>query len=293
MFGVRSGEDWNDPGVWRESNPSVGVTFRADELARAYHKATKSPRAEHNFRVLRLNDWEAGHAERWISETAWRSCGESGKEAELLKLCHKGEATAVVGCDLSKTTDLSATIVLVRHGDEYHICSPRFFVPEELVEEHQKRHGQNYRLHAMRGNCELTPGNVVDELAIRESIQRDCERWNTTKVAYDPWGMEAMRQQMEAEGLECVSVSSAWGTIGPASCLFEQLVLGGKIGHPNHPILDWNLANCRTKDSPLGDWVRPVKPGRGSGMKIDGVMATIHALALSASETQATSFCIF
>lgn len=293
VFARRESQDWNDEKTWEHCNPSMGVTFSRDEMRRAHQEATKTPRAEHSFRVLRLNDWDAGHAERWIGETDWRKCGKIQNVAKLKKLCESGEAEAVVGCDLSKTQDLSATVVLVRHGDEYHIVDPRFYIPSDLTQELHKRHGQDYRTHARRGHAILTPGNVVDEAGIRDQIVRDCKTWYTSRVAYDPHGMEAMRQQLESEGLECTSISTAWQVMGPASCELEKLVLAGRISHGNHPLLDWNLANCRTKDSPLGDWVRPVKPSRTSGMKIDGVVSVIHALALYMSQHETTSFCEF
>ena len=56
------------------------------------------------------------------------------------------------------------------------------------------------------------------------------------------------------------------------------MIKAGRIRH-NSPILDWMAANVSIKEDESGN-IRPVKPKRGSPLKIDGIVALIMALGL-------------
>ena len=48
-------DDWTDPKVWKEANPSFGITLSADQFAGDCKEAQESPAKENSFRRYRLN----------------------------------------------------------------------------------------------------------------------------------------------------------------------------------------------------------------------------------------------
>ena len=297
VYGMDEGDDWHAEETWHKCCPSIGHACRIETLREMHATALKIPAQQYAFKTLILNSWDEGSPDRWIQARDWEACVSDTDEAELKELCRTGEATAIIGVDLSKTQDLSCSCVLVRHGERYHLCQPRYYIPRALTPKYLKTHKQNYQTHARNGHCELTDGHegkIVDNDLIGQRLREDCKEWHTDRIAFDPWGATDLMQRLDDEGLSPVRVSQNWGVAGPASSEFERLILGGLLSHPGHPLTDWCVSNCVAKDSPLGDCVRPIKPDKQSGRKIDGIVCAIQALALHMTdEPDATSFCLF
>ena len=279
VFALEEGESWEDPEVWKRVNPSAGTTFPLEQLAEDYADARNSRKAEHSFRCLRLNEW-AGSAERWFTQGSWDACVEPDDfDVETLRSkCESGEAEAVVGCDWGRSVDLTYGVVLVREGDLVHVVDPQGWLPEDLLSERSKADGIDYRAMVGAGSCAATPGNVVDAAHFHRWVVEACRRWHTRRVAADGSKFESSRQSLEEEGLEMVTIGNAWNVTGPAGTRLEELVVSGRLRHPDDPLLNVCFRNARPDVSPWEDYVRPEKARIGE--KIDGVMATIYGLAL-------------
>ncbi len=293
VHGIEEGDDWHDETVWRKCCPSVGHACQIETLRDMHDRAVKNPREEYVFKTLILNSWNESSPDRWIAAADWEACSGGSDVDELKRLCKAGEASAIVGVDLAKSRDLSATVVLVKHEDIYHLCSPRFYVPTKLTEQSLREHKQDYRTHARRGNCELMPGRVTDYPYMAAAIREECEAWSTEKVSLDPWGSTALVNDLEEEGYECVLVQQTWPVLGPAGSELERLILSGRIRHPNHPLLNWCVGNCVPEQSKANYGVRPVKESKSSGAKIDVVIAALMALSLHMAETDSTPYILF
>lgn len=77
-------DDWTDPEVWRKANPSIGVTFREEEIKAACAEAQRKPSMKPVFLRYRLNRWgERLHG--WIPIDKWDACGMDGLTLERMR----------------------------------------------------------------------------------------------------------------------------------------------------------------------------------------------------------------
>jgi len=81
------------------------------------------------------------------------------------------------------------------------------------------------------------------------------------------------------EGFICVDIPQTIGGLTAATKHFIGLYMNRKLAHGNNPILNWH-ASCLALVTDGGDNCKPSKPPRDTASKrIDGVAATITALA--------------
>ena len=66
---------------------------------------------------------------------------------------------------------------------------------------------------------------------------------------------------------------------------FEELVIAGEVDHGGNPVLNWMAAGCAVRTDPAGN-MKPEKPERHSGIKIDGIVACIMALGRAMARLQ-------
>ena len=125
-----------------------------------------------------------------------------------------------------------------------------------------------------------TEGNIVDYDVIVAFIAKLTERFRIREIAYDRYGAEKIRRDLEELGAEHGFTVFPFGqgfvSMSPPSKDFYQLVMEGKIRHGRHPVLDWNMGNLIVDEDPAGN-IKPNK--RKSTEKIDGAVATIMGLA--------------
>ena len=123
-------DDWTDPFVWRQANPSLGVTISEDQFAEDCREAQESPAKENSFRRYRLNQWTEQDV-RWLSMEKWDACG--GALAALDgRVCFGG-------LDLSTTTDISALVLVFPGEQDRYDVLPFFWVPEEGARTRERR----------------------------------------------------------------------------------------------------------------------------------------------------------
>ena len=71
----------------------------------------------------------------------------------------------------------------------------------------------------------------------------------------------------------------------------QQDALDRKVRHGNHPVLNWN-ASCLSLQGDHKDNVQPTKPERGkSSKRIDGISATVTALARAMANPPKVHWC--
>jgi phage terminase large subunit-like protein len=125
-------------------------------------------------------------------------------------------------------------------------------------------------------NLYLTDGDVIDPGAIRSRIKHDAECWRIEQIRYDPYAMEETRQILEFQmGFNMCEVAQTPNSMSPAFNQVQTLVTEGKLKHPDNPILNWCLGNCRPKLD-KNDRLMIVKSS--DIQRIDGVDALAIAL---------------
>jgi phage terminase large subunit-like protein len=275
VFGIEEGDDWNDEAVWRRVNPSIGVTIPYETVRAAYEQAAQNPAEEMHFRQFRLNEWCNADV-RWLPMDRWDACGEDLDEADFEgRECY-------CGLDLSSTIDLTSLVLVFppEGEDTKYTVLPFFWLPEEVIDLRTRRDHVPYAVWKKAGVFNTTEGNVVDYDVIVAFIAKLTERFHIREIAYDRYGAEKIRRDLEELGAEHAFSVFPFGqgfvSMSPPSKDFYQFVMEGKMRHGQHPVLDWNLGNVIVDEDPAGN-IKPNK--RKSTEKIDGAVAMIMGLA--------------
>ena len=270
IYGAGADEDWTDPKVWKNSNPSLGETIGIDKVEAACESAKQNPAEENSFRQLRLNQW-VKQTVRWMPMEKWDACSFPVSERELEgRVCYGG-------LDLSSTTDLTSFVLVFPPEDDegkYEIL-PFYWVPEETLDLRVRRDHVPYDVWERQGYIRTTEGNVVHYGYIEKFIEELGTRFNIREIAFDRWGATQMVQNLEDMGFTVVPFGQGFGSMSSPTKELFKLTLERRLAHGGHPVLRWNIDNVTIRTDPAGN----IKMDKAkSTEKIDGAIATVMAL---------------
>lgn len=261
--------DWRSRRVWRQANPSYGITTKIDHFAEECREAVESPAKQNDFLRYRLNIW-VQQAIRAIDLRVWDDAPRHEVVPESGRLWYGG-------LDLGGTGDLSAWVMVSQCEDDPlaldTLC--RFWLPEDTLR--GKHPNVNlYQQWARQGYLTVTPGNVTDERFIQAAIVEDARRLSLVDGNIDRL-FQGMRLAVELkdEGVTLVPFGQGFLSMAVPTRKFLDLVAGRRLHHQGHPILRWMADNVVLKRDPAGN----VKVDKARSMqKVDGIVATVMAI---------------
>lgn len=263
-------DDWTQPETWKKANPSYGITIKQEDMQADCTEAQNRPVEENNFKRYRLNLWTS-QITRWISMARWDACRDEYTEADL-----RGQVCRV-GLDLASTSDLAAMVCLFKQGSGYRIL-PYFWLPRNRLRTREQENLTRLDQWAHDGFIKLTEGDVIDYDVIRADI--NALPFDVQEIAIDPWNATQIATDLIGDGFAVQYVRTGFISISAATKEYEKLVLAGQMRHPDNPVYNWMMNNVAVETDASGN-LKPSK--RRSSEKIDGVVATILALARSIS----------
>jgi len=275
IFAADEGDDWREPATWAKANPNLGVSVKYDYMVEKCEKAKTTPSFENTFKRLHLDIWTE-QVTRWIPIEMWDA--SDGIPGAL-------EGRDVWGgLDLSTKLDITALTLLAKADGGFFDCFFRFWVPEELVKEREKKHRlPSYAPWVASGHLIATPGNVIDYDFIKADILKLGAKMNIKEIGYDPWNASQLAIDLQRElnptvspfGFMMVEMRQGMKTLSEPAKEFEKLVVDKKLRHGKHPLMRWMVGNASVRrDS--NDNIVPDK--QQSKAKIDGVLSTIEAV---------------
>lgn len=274
IYGATIQDDWTDPEVWKRVNPSMGYTLKLEDFGAEVAKAKESPLKLNNFLRLRLNIW-TNAAERFIAREKWDACGKAPVDRESLQggVCYGG-------LDLASTTDLAALVLVFPDFEGRYDVLCRFWAPEEGAARREELDRVPYLTWAREGFLTLTPGDVIDYDFIRAEINDLAAQHSIKKLFADPYNATQLGLQLQGDGIPLEMLRQGFLSLSPPTKELERLVIGGRIRHGNHPVLNWCADNAVAAVDPAGN-VKLSK--QKSTEKIDGMAALVNAIAAATS----------
>ena len=278
-FGIVFTTDTEDPienpATWRKANPNYGVSVQEEAFEAAYERAKSSPRLLADFRTKRLNQW-VSVSDGWLDMLKWKDCLEEGVSEEDLLGCY-----CYGGLDLAQVSDISAFVMLFPPQADFKKWQilPRFFCPEETINERERASQLPYRSWKEEGLIIETPGEVTDFRFVNKQIIQDYSDYDIRSIAFDRTFAHAMIQELQDEGIDVVSFGQGFVSMSTPSKEFERLVIGKELNHFDNKLLTWMAGNTITRTDPAAN-IKPDKSGDQS-KKIDGIVATIMALGVA------------
>ncbi len=258
IYGASDDAKWTSEKVWKETNPSLGITVDIEKIRNACENAKQNPAEENLFRQLRLNQW-VKQSVRWMPMGKWDKCGFKINDKNLEgRVCYGG-------LDLSSTTDITAFVLVFPPEDEndkYSIL-PYFWIPEDNIDLRVKRDHVPYDIWKQQGYLQTTEGNVVHYGFIESFIEELSKKYNIKEIAFDRWGAVQMTQNLEGLGFTVVPFGQGFKDMSPPSKELMKLTLEEKLAHGGHPVLRWMMDNIFIRTDPAGN-IKPdkVRPDR-------------------------------
>ena len=265
-------EKWNDINELRKSNPNLGVSVSVDYLLEEIAVAEGSLSKKAEF-ITKYCNLKQNSSMAWLpANVVEKACGKP------LKLEDFAKHYAVIGIDLSQTTDLTAAVLLIEKGGELYVFA-HFWLPAARIEEATQRDGLPYQIYLQRGLLSLSGDNFVD--------YHDCFNWCVDMVkkykiyplmvGYDRYSAQYLIKDLEGAGFKSDDVyqgDNLWGVIQET----EGILKDGKMHIGDNDLLKVHLLNSAVKMS--------VERGRGKLVKIapmdhiDGTAALLDAMTV-------------
>jgi len=267
----------DDPFVeatWRKANPGLGKSPTLAYMRREAKKAESTPTYLPTFKRLSLN-LRTREQTRWLDIDRWDALDGAVHREEL------SGRRAWGGLDLSAVSDFTAWSVFVesvRPGAQYDLLT-RFWIPEDRVEDLEKKLLVPIEKWVDQGFVETTPGDVIDYSAIKSAVIGDSQHYSMQRVSYDRMFAGQLVQDLEAErGVTTAPVAQTFLGLSPSCKELERLIGSAGVRHGGNPVLRWMASVVEVKNDGQ-DNIRPVKPDRRkSSYRIDGIQAAVTAL---------------
>lgn len=271
------GDDWQDPANWIKANPNMGVTVSLDFLKKEYTKAKNQPSKAPNFKTKHLNMW-VDAPEIWIPSEIWNKNIVDVEDYESFFIEKASQFGSFAAADLSTNIDLTAVVWVTNpDNDGNRYLMPYFFCPKSTIDVRSKEDRVPYRFWANEGLLIATDGNTIDYDEIKKLIVSKSYKYNTTRIEFDKWNAEKLRNEIQELGIETSYFSQAIGVISYPTKQFEKEVYDGTIKHNGHLVLSWNLAGCVIYQD-ANENIKVHKGKSHQGVKrVDGIIAAIMA----------------
>ena len=263
---------WNDINELRKSNPNLGVSVSVDYMIEEIAVAEGSLSKKSEFLTKYCNIKQTSSL-AWIgSDIIEKACGEP-LSLEDFRGCY-----CVGGVDLSRSTDLSAAVILIEKNEEIHAFA-RFWLPAERIEELQNIDGVPYQIYMQRGLLYPSGENIIDYNDVFNWFRELVEKYKIypLKVGYDRYSATYLVQQMEAYGFHMDDVYQGYN-LHPVIQEVEGILKDGRLRIGDNDLLKIHLFNSALKISSEKGKSKLVKIKPTA--HIDGMAALLDAMTV-------------
>lgn len=268
-------DDPSDPAVWAKANPSLGITIRHEDFESEWNRAVEDPSLMPNFLRYRLNQW-VQTVDLWMRMDRWKECGGDGAARPW-----DIGAQWWGGMDLSSKIDITAWVLLWFDEERGKwCCRGHYFMPADNIRKAELRDRAPYSQWAKEGWITLTPGDVVDQDAIKALILEDVAKGNHQSTGFDPYNATKLATELMTEGVEIFEVRQGARSMSEPMKKIKELAMQHEIDHGGDPMMAWMMGNV-VADTDANENIRPTKK-RSTG-RIDGPVALINAMARAMS----------
>lgn len=270
IYAIDDIKKWDNISEWQKSNPNLGVSVSVDYLLEELAVAEGSLNKKAEF-ITKYCNVKQSASQAWLKSTdVEKACGAPIR-LEDFKECY-----ALVGIDLSRTTDLSAVMFLIQRNGIINITG-QFYLPSERIEEASARDNLPYEAYIERGFLKPSGENVIDYQDCFDYIQRMIMEYHIYPLMtiYDRYSAQYLIKDLEAAG--CLTDDAYQGfNMTPAIRQFEGMLKDGKINIGDNDLLKVHLLNAALQNEKQTERVKLVKLAQND--HIDGVAAIIDAM---------------
>lgn len=265
-------DKWNDINELRKSMPNLGVSVSVDYMLEeiAIAEGSLSKKAEFLTKYCNIKQ---------NSSVAWLDAQTIAKTCRPVPdLKEFKDHYAVMGIDLSRTTDLTCAVLLIQKDGIINVYA-RFYLPSEKIEEATARDNVPYQAYVQRGLLFPSGENFIDYTDISkwaEELVRDY-RIYPLQVGYDRYSAQYLVNDMKNEGFHMDDVYQG-ENLTPVIRETEGLMKDGKVRIGDNDLLKIHFLNSALKMNNETERVRLIKIEQRA--HIDGMAAFLDAMCV-------------
>lgn len=263
---------WNDINELQKSMPNLGVSvsidYMLDEIAIAEGSLSKKAEFLTKYCCIKQNSSVA-----WLdTETIKKAVGKP-LDLNDFRGCY-----AVMGIDLSRTTDLTACTLLVEKDGIINTFA-KFYLPANKIEDATARDNVPYQAYIQRGFLDPSGDNFID--------YQDCFNWAreliekykiyVLMVGYDRYSSQYLINDMKQYGFHTDDVFQGENLTGVIRET-EGMMKDGKINIGDNDLLKMHFLNSALKMNAETERCRLIKVEQRA--HIDGMAAFLCAMTV-------------
>lgn len=263
---------WNDINELKKAMPnlnvSVSVDYMLEEIAIAEGSLSKKAEFLTKYCNIKQNS-----AVAWLNAEDIESCVRESLDLNGFRGCY-----AVMGIDLSRTTDLTAAVLLIEKDGIIHTFS-RFYLPANKIEEATQREGIPYDAYVKRGFLYPSGENFIDYQDVFAWARELIEKYKiyVLQVGYDRYSSQYLIQDMKNYGFHCDDVYQG-ENLTPVIRETEGLIKDRKINIGDNDLLKLHFYNSALKINSETERMKLIKIESRS--HIDGMAAFLCAMTV-------------
>ena len=223
LYMIDDVEKWNDINELKKSLPNLGVSVSVDYMLEEIRIAEGSISKKSEFLTKYCNI-------KQNASTAWFQAEDVLKVFEEQRpITDFANHYALGGIDLSQTTDLTSSCLLVEKEGTIWVIS-HFWLPGERLHEATQRDSIPYQAMIERGFLSLSGDQFVDYHDVFNWFERMRKEYKILplQIGYDRYSSQYLISQLEQASYHCESVYQGWNLTGIEDT-FEGMLREGKI----------------------------------------------------------------
>lgn len=263
---------WNDINELRKSNPnlsvSVSVDYMLEEIAVAEGSLSKKAEFITKYCNIKQNSSIA-----WLDSQAIEGCVSDPLKLEDFRNCY-----ALLGIDLSRTTDLTAATCVIERDGILNVFT-KFFLPANKIEEATIRDGLPYSQYIERGFLIPSGENVVDYNDVFNYCRELVAKYKIypLQCGYDRYSSTYLIQQMKEYGFHVDDVFQGWN-LTPCIRTLEGLIKDKKVRIGDNDLLKAHFYNSALKINNENERLMLIKIEQRA--HIDGMASLLDAITV-------------
>lgn len=282
------GDDYKDWHTWAKASPLqmfnedgfINTQYKDRYQEMATTAFTKGGQDLVSFITKMCNVWCTPMENTLVNFDKFRNCGKADIPWDSLK-----GRSCYIGMDLSQSNDLTAVAFLFppETEGEKPIVKTLAYIPIKTLEAHERKDKAPYRIWVKQNLVRVTTtlqGLKTDHKYILEDIRHYINGYNlnVNGIGYDPYGMGALLQELEAFDTEIVSITQSALSLSESILDFKATVSGeGVLYDKSNGLIIWSANNAKLESNPDG-MVKLYK--EAPGKRIDVMAAIIDAWKL-------------
>lgn len=258
----------DNPDLWYQSNPNMGVSVYKDYLVEQLQEAAKyKGTTAVDVKTLNFNIW-CNKPSIWIPKETW-DLNSHGIPRETLKY-----KTCYGGLEIISGLTMNAfSLYFPQISGEIDAVRCMFWMPSDAIK--SKNMPNSIESWVDDGLIEVCAGNVIDNDFIFNKIMELCKEYNLHSVAHPiTLTNNDILQALVRAGVECNPISTGYKAQSTPSKQWEEMLNAKRIEHFNNPVITWMNSHTSANKNKDGD-IRVEK----ADFRTVGITASINALA--------------